>query len=301
MSKLTLETKAPLIKMMFLGYSGEGKSSSLVPLSIPGFRDGPGYELRWLDFDGKAEEVVRSTLARLHREKKITDDQYKIALTENNDIVKCTEATGIVSAREGKKTIKKIGVSGPAQSWPNAVKALGAWERSWDDTKILIVDSFTFAVQAMVKYDQELNGRSNQTLKWQEFQGPQAMAETLMTLAGDLQTNVIVTGHQDPLELYKATDQKDDKGVQVEELVDTLMVPISIGRAGRMKLPARFNHLLLATSEGAGDATKRWIYTKSRKGVITKTPFFGTCEGRYPIETGLVDYFKIRDRLAGEG
>lgn len=301
MPKLEMNSSAPLIKMMFLGYSGEGKSSSIVPLSIPDFRDSHGYELRWLDFDGKAEEVVRSNLARMHREKKISDEQYKVALTENNDIVKCTESTGVVSAREGKKTIKKIGVSGPAQAWPNAVKALGQWERSWDDKKILVIDSFTFAVQAMVKYDQELNGRANQTLKWQEFQGPQQMAETLMTLAGDIPCNVIVCGHQDPLELYKATDQKDDKGQQVEELVDTLMVPISIGRAGRMKLPARFNHLLLATSEGSGGATKRWIYTKSRKGVVTKTPFFGTCEDRYPIETGLVDYFAIREKLAGEG
>jgi len=301
MPKLNLSSPAPFIKLMYLGYSGEGKSSSLVPLSIPGFRSAKGYELRWLDFDGKAEEVVRATLARLLREKKIDQKQHDTALTENNDIVKCTESTGIVSVKAPKKTVKAIGISGPAVAWPAAVKALGTWERSWDDTKILICDSFTFAVQAMVRYDQELNGRANTQLRWQEFSGPQQMAETFMNLAGDLQTNVIVCGHQDPLELYKATDQKDDKGQQVEELVDTLMMPISIGKAGRMKLPARFNHLLLATSEGSGTATKRWIYTRSHKGVVTKTPFFGTCQDRYPIETGLVDYFKIREALGGEG
>lgn len=300
MPKLSLTSPAALIKMMYLGYSGEGKSSSIVPLSIPGFRSAKGYQLRWLDFDGKAEEVIRAVLNRMLKEKKITQEQYTTALTENNDVVKCTEATGIVSARQGKKTIKKIGVSGSATAWPDAVKALGAWERSWDQDKILIVDSFTFAVQAMVKYDQELNGRANQTLGWQEFQGPQQMADTLMSLAGDLAGNVIIAGHQDPLELYKATDQKDDKGNRIDELVDTLMVPISIGKAGRMKLPARFNHLLLATSEGNGAATKRWIYTVCRKGVTTKTPFFGNCADRYPIETGMVDYFKIRDVLAGK-
>lgn len=301
MAKLSEKTTAPCIKLMYLGYSGEGKSSSLVPLSIPGYRGQEGYELRWLDFDGKAEEVVRAVLARMLKEKKISPEQYKVALTEKNDIVKCTEATGIVDAREGKKTVKKIGVSGPAMAWKNAVKALSGWERSWDDKKILVVDSFTYAVQAMVKYDQELNGRSNQTLMWQEFQGPQQLAESLMTLAGDLETNVIVCGHQDPLELYKDTGKLDDKGKPIEELVDTLMVPISIGRAGRMKLPARFTHLLLATSEGSGVATKRWIYTRSNKGVVTKTPYYGTCEDRYPIETGMVDYFKLRDTLAGEG
>jgi hypothetical protein len=115
-----------------------------------------------------------------------------------------------------------------------------------------------------------------------------------MVTMADLQTHSIVCAHQDPLEIYKSTDKLDKNGDPEQDLVDTLMVPISIGKAGRMKLPARFNHALLATSEGKGGGTRRWIYTEPRVGVVTKTPFFGRCEPRYPIESGMVDYFKLR-------
>lgn len=294
MPKLTLEASHPLIKMLFLAYSGEGKSTSIVPLSIPDYKGNTktGYELRWLDFDGKAEEVVRSTLARLLHAKQINQAQHDAALT-NNDICQCTEATGIVSAREGRKTIKKVGVSGVAVAWDKAVKQLEKWEGTFSSDTILIVDSFTYACRAIVNNCQGLNGKLNSTLEWRDYQAPQQMAENLMILAADVNTHSIVTGHQDPLELYKATDKVDDKGQPVEELVDTLMVPISIGRAGRMKLPARMNHLLIASSEGKGPALKRYIYTEPRVGVVTKTPFFGICKTRYPIEHGLIDYFKL--------
>ena len=293
MPKLTAEPTQAFIKMLFMGYSGEGKSSALVPLSIPGYHSSEGYELRWLDFDGKAEEVVRAVLSRLLFEKQITQKQHDIALTENNDIVSCVEPSSIISAFENKKTVKKMGITS-ARAWQNAVKQLEKWEPSFSDRTILIVDSFTYAARAIVNYSQSLNNKLNQALTWQDYQVPQQLAETLMVTCADLPTHSIVCAHQDPLELYKATDQLDDKGQPIQDLVDTLMVPISIGKAGRMKLPARFNHLLLATSEGKGSATRRWIYTEPRVGVVTKTPFYGRCKPRYPIESGMADYFALR-------
>jgi hypothetical protein len=293
MAKLSAIGKQPLIKMLYLGYSGEGKSTSLIPLGIPGYLDNPGYELRILDFDGKAEEVVRATLARLLKEKAITQEQHDKALTENYDICPCLEVTGVVSGREGKRTIKKLGIEGTATAWNTAVKQLEKWNPTFSDKTILVVDSFTYAVRAITNFSQELNGKLNQALEWRDYQGPQHLAEMLMVTCADLPTHVIVCGHQDPLELYKATDKLDDKGQPVEDLIDTLMVPISIGRAGRMKLPARFNHLLVASSEGKGASVRRYIYTEPRVGVVTKTPFYGLCETRYPLDKGMVEYFKL--------
>ena len=294
MPKLAIESKSPLLKILYLGYSGEGKSTSLVPLGIPGYLDNPGYELRILDFDGKAEEVVRATLARMLKEKAITKEQHDTALTSNYDICPCIESTGIIQGREGKKTIKKLGIE-MATAWNTAVRQLEKWNNSFSNKTILVVDSFTYAVRALTNYSQELNGKLNTTLEWRDYQGPQQLAENLMVLCADLPTHAIVCGHQDPLELYKATDRLDDKGQPVEDLIDTLMVPLSIGRAGRMKLPARFNHLLVASSEGKGTAVKRYIYTEPRVGVITKTPFYGICENRYTLDKGMVEYFKLGD------
>ena len=292
--KLSPTAKPSLIKILYLGYSGEGKSTSLVPLGIPGYLDNPGYELRILDFDGKAEEVIRSTLTRLLKEKAISQEQHDKALTENYDVCTCIESTGIVSAREGKKTIKKLGVEGTATAWNTAIKQLEKWSSSFSDKTILVVDSFTYAARAIVNFSQELNGKLNQTLEWRDYQAPQQVAENLMVLCADLPTHAIVCAHQDPLEMYKATDQIDDKtGAPTQELIDTLMVPISIGKSGRMKLPARFNHLLVASSDGKGASTRRYIYTEPRVGVVTKTPFYGRCETRYPLDKGMVEYFKL--------
>ena len=158
---------------------------------------------------------------------------------------------------------------------------------------MLVIDSLTYAARAIVNYNQDLNNKLNQTLEWRDYNSPQQMVESLMMLCADLPTHVIVCGHQDPLEIYKASDTVDDKGNQVQELIDTLMVPLSIGKGGRMKLPARFNHLLVASSDGKGAAVRRYVYTESRVGVVTKTPFYGLCKPFYPLDRAFVEYFKL--------
>jgi len=293
MPKLKKEPSSSLIKMLYLGQSGEGKSTSLIPLAIPGYLDNPGYELRVLDFDSKFEEVARATLTRLLKSSTITQEQHDIALTENLDICPCIEPMGIVNGREGKKMVKKLGVDGTATAWTTAVKQLEKWDSSFSPRTILIVDSFTHAVRAITNYCQELNGKLNQTLEWRDFMAPQGLAESLMYICSDLPTHAIVTAHQDALEIYKPTTQIDDKGQPIEELVDVVMAPISVGRAGRVKLPSKMNHLLVASSEGKGAAVRRYIYTEPRVGVITKTPFYGLCENRYPIDTGMIKYFAL--------
>ena len=292
--KLTLETKSSLIKMLYLGLSGQGKSTSLVSLGIPDFIGNPGYELRVLDFDSKFEEVVRSTLARLLKTKVITQEQHDHALTHNYDICPCTENKGIVSVREGKRTVKTLGVE-TATAWSTAVKQLEKWS-GWSDKTILVIDSFTHATKAITNYCQELSGKLNQTLEWRDYQGPQQLAESLMYMAADLPTHAIVTAHQDPLVIEKPTTQVDDKGNPVTDVVDVIMAPISIGKAGRVSLPSKMNHLLVAASEGKGGAERRYIFTIPKVGVTTKTPYFGLCEERYDLDKGLVQYFALSRR-----
>lgn len=291
--KLTTTSPASLIKILLLGYSGEGKSTSLVPLGIPGYLDNPGYELRVLDFDSKFEEVVRSTLARFVKEGLITKEQHDKALTENYDVCVCNEPSGIVSAREGKRTVKKLGVVGTATAWNTAIRQMEKWSPTFSDKTILVVDSFTHAVRAITNFSMELNGKLNQALEWRDYMAPQQLAEMLMYTCADLPCHVIITGHADPLEVLKPTTQTDDKGQPVDELVDVIMAPISVGKAGRVKLPSRMNHLLVASSEGKGASVRRYIYTEPRVGVVTKTPFYGLCEPRYSLDKAMVSYFKI--------
>jgi hypothetical protein len=296
MSKLSLAPSVlPLIKAILLGHSGEGKSGAIVPLTIDDLIPGvKGYELRVLDFDGKFEEIARAILNKMLVEKVITQAQHDNALTSNLDITVCRENTGIVTALEGRKSVEKIGIKGSSQAWSKAMKQAKAWEPTLTDRTIVVVDSLTYAAQAAANQSQELNGKLNQELTWRDYQGPQQLVEKLMTFCADLKAHVIVTGHQDPLELYKPDPANLDKdGLPVKELMDVLVVPISIGQSGRMKLPAQFNHMLIVDSVGVGKSTTRYLHTVPTAGVMAKSPFF-TAKSRYPIEKGLVEYFALR-------
>ena len=120
-----------------------------------------------------------SHITRMLKTKAISQEQHDKALTENFDICVCTENKGVVSVREGKRTVKTLGVE-TATAWSTAVKQIEKWNNSWSDRTIFVVDSFTHAVKAITNYCQELSGKLNQTLEWRDFQGPQHLAENLM-------------------------------------------------------------------------------------------------------------------------
>jgi len=285
-----------LVKMFLLGYSGTGKTWATVALGIPGVVPGwPGMKLRILDFDGKGEEIVNAVLSLHKQQKAITQEQYEAAFA-NFDLCLCSENMGVISVKEPNgKTVKKYGVKGTATAWNTAVRQVEKWEREgWDKSHVLIIDSFTYAVHALVNARQELNGRLNQPLQWQGYADPQSEVETFLAQIASVQANVIITGHQDPLEIYKDTGRKDDKGQPVQELVESLMLPISVGKAKRVQLPALMNHMLVCGTEGSGQGTRRYIYTTPYSGVETKTPFYGRCKSAYPIDKGMVEYFMLR-------
>lgn len=292
---------SPLIKAFFLGLSGEGKSGSTVPLSIEGpikgcTVPGPGLELLVLDYDGKYAEIAYAVLDNLKQNGKISDEQRTAALARI-DVVVCRENTGLirVATRGARTPEEKIGVKGSSTAWKKGVKQLEKWQKEFTHDTVLIADSLTHAARASVNYSMEMNGRLNQEMQWTDYSDPQQRIASLMTGLADFPTNVIVCAHQDPIEIYKKTGKLDEQGKPEEELVDSLMAPISIGRAGRINLPSEFNHMLVAASEGTGSAINRYLHTRPIRGVVAKSPFFNA-KPRYPISTGWVEYFGLRNQ-----
>lgn len=281
--------ESPSIKMILLGLSGLGKSSSIIPLAIPGIRpEWPGRRLFILDFDGKdkAAELARAIIMAHLQKKKITEDQAKAAFS-SIDVVSCRETTGIVNGQ--------IQVVGQAKAWTTAVKALDAWTRVLQPSDILVIDSLTFAaVTAITNYCQSLNGQLNKPLDWRSYSAPQALVRTFLSALADLSCNVIVTAHFEPLEIRMKTDELVDKPdgtkEQREEVVESVMAPISIGSKGRVNIPSQFNHQLVVAHNASGE---RRIWTKEADGVMPKTPFFARVKDSYPITDGLVDYFML--------
>lgn len=299
--KLTpTQSVSPLIKLFLLGAPGEGKTGSLAPLSISGPIQGcpvpgPGLDLCWLDFDGKAEEIARAVLGNLLSTGKISKQQHDEALSRI-DITVCRENTGVVQiTTPTKKSIQKIGVKGAATAWRDAVKQLEKWMLVLTTKHVLIIDSLTHAARAITNFHQELNSNLNQELLWNQFLGPQQTVASLMTILADAKSHAVVCAHWAVNELYKKNPEVIDPktGEPIEELIDVFTIPVSIGKAGSLELPSQFSHVLAVSSEGSGAAAKRYIHTKPIRGIRTKTPFL-SAKSKYTVETGMVEFFALR-------
>jgi hypothetical protein len=296
----TFQNASSLIKLFYLGQPGEGKSGSLAPLAVAGEikgcqAPGPGLELLVLDFDNKFGEIATAVLQNLVATSKITEAQRDEALARI-DVCPLRENTGIVQVTTStRKTIQKIGVKGTATAWKDAVKQLERWLPSLTPNHVLIVDSLTHAARAITNFSQELNGALNQELSWQQFLGPQQIVASLMTVLADAKSHAVVCAHWQAQELYKKNPESTDPktGEPVEELIDVITVPISIGKAGSIELPSQFAHCLAVASEGSGAAARRYIHTRPTRGIRTKTPFF-QAKPKYDISAGLVEYWALR-------
>ena len=297
--KLSEETEFKQLQtqMILLGISGMGKSSAVIPLAIPEIVKGwPGLEIRALDFDGKLKEVALTQLrTRLNRTRAnrvgltpISKEQYEAAL-ENIDIEVCREKTKIIQ----KDTGKELGVES-ASAWKKAVRALERWLSSMDETKLLFVDSWThMATQAVPTFTQAANNKLNVRLTWEDYlPAQQILGDALRTFA-DLGCHCIISAHQAPLDIYKKTGEveiKNGRRKEIEEIVDSMIIPLSLGKAGRVQVPAQLNHMLVVTDNSNG---VRQIYTKPSRGVATKSPFFALAKATYGLDTGLVEYWQL--------
>lgn len=298
MPKLSPEPKYPaLIKMILLGISGTGKSTCVVPLTIPEIIPGwPGLELRALDFDGKLEEVFRTQLrARLDKNKArrfnmtpISKEQYDAAFN-NLDLCVCRESTKIID--EGRN--KKVGVN-EAVAWQRALKQLKEWGPTFNPANLLFIDSLTYMATAISSYTQALSGKLNQTMTWRDYMGPQQEVQAAMTYFGDCPAHVIITGHQGAVDVKKKTGEfrelPNGMKEEIEEVVDSHLLPMAVGSAGRISLPAQLNHLLVMDQDEKGG---RQLFVKPKVGVVTKSPLFALAEASYGIDKGMVEYFSL--------
>jgi hypothetical protein len=292
------------VKAILLGISGMGKSGSTVPLSIPDFYPGfPGLRLRVIDMDSKYPEIALSILNNLLETKRISPDQHAAAL-DNIDVVTCPEPMGIVdlpgtkqiqsgfsiSGGSSKKQI--IGVAGKTEAYLKAMNQLKAWDSSFTSDHVLILDSLTYMAQAIVNFALELMGKLNQGIKWQDYPDPQSKLMAVLQYFAEKPCHSLILAHQTTHEVYKKTGRMASDGSEEEELISSNVVPVSIGKAKSVEVPARFNHLLAYVTDGVGKSVERYIYTKPHSGIVTKSPFMSAAD-RYQLADGLVKYFML--------
>lgn len=158
-----------LIKILYLGDSGTGKTSSLVSLLEA------GYSLKIIDFDKGILNLV------MHTRKRCPERLSQIEFETFQDEYKATQS-GLILA-------------GQPKAFPNALKKLTEWQSIDDPMTIVIVDSLSMAGRAAFAWAQGMN--PTQRDKRALFGLAQdAIEDTISVLTSDnFKTNVIAITH----------------------------------------------------------------------------------------------------------
>jgi hypothetical protein len=242
-----------VIKTIYAGDSGTGKTGSLVSLVQA------GYKVRVLDLDAGVGTLIN--YVRRQCPDKLADG---IGYMSPRDKYK-TDQTGVV-------------LDGPPTAFIQAMKCLDEWEdgthpRDWGPEYVLAVDSTTRLGKSAYNWFNVLNPVVKD--KRQIYNIAQRAFEDFLSnvTAESFNTNVILITHI-------AYNESETKGF-----------PSAIGKALGPLIPTYFNNFILAEASGTGDKVKRVIRTRPTGIVTLKTENSEEVDDGLPIETGLATLF----------
>lgn len=267
MTSLTKHQSADTTKMLLIGASGAGKTSSIASLVMD------GYKVFFLDFDNGMDVLVR-VLAEKAPDK-IAGVQYK---TLADDVEFRGSGLVVKSARafqEGMKSLSK---------WTDDDGTdLGSiW--TWGPDVVLVIDNLTRVGRFAMNQTLSLNNRLMTGPQQSDWGKAQDEVENLLAMlyAPSVKCNVIVLSHIIGIE--------DDSGVSRSQ-------PMTLGKALSPKVPTYFNTMLLAKTSGMGKSTKRVIRTVPDGTVGVKHPILSGLPEELPNESGLATFFRmLRDK-----
>lgn len=263
-------------KLLLMGDSGAGKTGSLASLASEGFN------IRMLDLEAGAP-ILKSVISS---EKSI----YKKESAQRFSILTLTETFKEANGRL---------IPTSAKVWPNTVKFLGNWTDgelklgsilTWGENDVLVIDSLTALGTAAMNYHLSQNGRLGSIPAGNEWRRDigmaQQMVENLLAMLadGNVKCNVIVISH-----VTYVDEQNPMQPTMPGESAVRIGFPSSIGKALSPKIPRYFNSVLLARTD---IGNKRFIFTKPQGQIPAKSQAPLQVKDKYPLETGLAEYFK---------
>ena len=241
-------------KLLLIGHPKSGKTGAMTSLV-------PDFDLRILDFDNGLDPL-KTHVQKYHPERLDSieyvtlRDKYK--MTPTGPV--CVRPTAFKEAQE------------LLTHWRYDDVDLGA-PAEWGPNCILAVDSLTFMGDSAFNAVEPISGKDPR----QAYGNAQRALEKILAIiqSDDFQTNVIVTSHVRYIEL----DDSKKKGF-----------PTAIGEALSPKIPRYFTSVALC-EVGAGG--KRTIQTAATSTIDLANPKPFEMLPKYPIETGLADFFKV--------
>lgn len=255
MPSLVSHHVSKLVKLLYIGDSGTGKTGSLTSLVAA------GYKVHVLDLDNGVD-----ILAHFVR-KQCPDKLGNIDYVTHRDKYKITAAGAMLS--------------GAPKAFVGACTTLDKWEdgtvpAQWGPEHVLVIDSLSALGKAAFEWAKGMNPTSKDPRQWYA-QGQKGVEDVIANLTSeDMNTNVIVTSH-----------------VQIVELPDGSMKGYAnaLGKAMGPVLPRYFNNLVQSERVGSGPTAKRVIRTVPSGLVDLKTAAPFKFDKDYPLETGLATVF----------
>jgi len=249
------------VKLLYMGDSGTGKTTSLTSLVEV------GYHLRVLDFDNLLDPLIQ--MARRKSDNLLNSIHYmtfrdKFRTTPNGPII-----DGVPTAYIG------------------SMKAIDLWEdgtvpSSWGPDHFLVVDSLTTMSRSAYWWAKGLLGAATfaegvpiRGVRPEQFYhtAQQALMNTIAYVTAEsFGANVIVIAHAKYMERDGQT-----KGF-----------PVAVGNAISPEIPSYFPSVALATKSG----TRRLIRTRSTNMFDLKNPRSFDMADEFDMEDGLARFFK---------
>lgn len=277
-----LKAKAP-VRAMLVGYPGAGKTGALASLA------NAGYKIRFLDFDGNTEPLLR-----------FTKDEF----LKNIDIQLFED-----KLRNGQSFIEPLG---QPQAFKQALDAMDQWKytdedgtlvdlgksKDWGCDTVVVLDSLTaLGTAAFRRVQNRLNKTAINTTQqvWGIAMTEQEAFIEKMT-SNTNKFHVIVLAH---LKMISPKDvAKDDSDTtkalkeRAAELIPTRLFPSALGQALPPMIGGHFPTLLLVEPEyKPGNKVQRVIRTVPRPELDLKIPA-PDLPASLPIDTGLAEIFK---------
>jgi hypothetical protein len=272
MASLANHNSLSLVKGLYLGNPGSGKTGSLDSLVRV------GYKLFIYDFDNLLGSLVQMVLR--NNPEKISNVHYQTF----TDKMKGT-AVPIVMNGNSMKVLPFT--DGVPKAFVGALGQLTRWKTEEDGDlgdpakfgkeSIVVIDSLTNMSSAAFRYAQAMNPAAKEGQTY--YFAAQQMILNVITLlfSEQFSTNVLVLAHLD----YRENEIEVIKGF-----------PRTIGSALKDQIAAYFNCVLLAEATGSGSSVKRVIRTNSTGIVDLKNPVSFKIPDTLPLETGLAQFFK---------
>lgn len=267
---------ANLVKMIYIGDSGAGKTGSLMSLAAA------GYNVRVLDLDKGVQILVDYA----------TNPDPRNIYTKPHPLWPGDTCKGLgdrISYVQISETFTNVNgqIVPKGDSWDKMMSQLTEWKdgevnlgklESWGSRDVLVIDSFSRVADARMYKELVLNARAVAGRQQGDYFKVQEALERFLELLvmPSIRCHVILICHIEYVE-------KDDKTVRG--------MPQAMGKALGPKIGQHFNHALLAKTQGQGVGATYKIFTKTQGMVDLKNAAPLRCEPEYPLETGLLQYF----------